>query len=168
MTDQYILIEAEKPPVGFGYRVFTISAIIGIFGWLSLLGLFIWWTVQPTNLPQIEQPIEVLNPQHEVAIGQPLVLKLEVTKTIDRAPSNTTRFLECKSGNLVTLTSSITNLPIGSYTVVSDNIVIPAKVTPGDTCHLVLHATFQINPIKTESTSFASEDFLVLPIIKEN
>lgn len=144
-------------------RLFALAAFVGVAGWAALLGVFVWWTVQPAHLPEVTEPIEVMNPGNAVAINSPLVLRLEVTKRQERAPTGSVRFLECESGNLVTLTSSPVRLPVGSYTVVSDNIVIPAKVTPGDTCRAVFEITYTVNPIRDEVVRFDSESFTVLP-----
>ena len=153
----------SEHPHPWQVRLFAIAAVIGVGGWLLLLGLWAWWSFQPTNLPTITEPIPVLNPEHAVAIGTPIVLELAIAKPRDIAPHTSTRFLECTSGNLVTLTATPTQLPEGNYTVVSDNVVLPAKVTPGDTCVAVFLNTYEINPIREETTRFASEPFTVLP-----
>jgi hypothetical protein len=47
--------------------------------------------------------------------------------------------------------------------VVSDSIIIPAKVTPGDVCVAVFEITYRINPIREEVARWDSEPFRVLP-----
>ena len=144
-------------------RVFTVAAAVGIFGWVFLLGLWGWWSVQPVTLPTITEPIKVLNPGNRVAIGDTLLMELQVDKPVDLRAVGNTRRLECVSSNLVTLTAGIIELPGGEYRVVSDTIVLPAKVTPGDECVAVLGVTYQINPIRVEHVEFHSEPFTVLP-----
>ena len=144
-------------------RAFGIAALVGMGGWMLLLGVWAWWMLQPANLPTITEPIEVLNPGDAVAVGDPLVLRLEVDKPRPASPVNSARLLECESGNLVTLTSTPTPLPVGTYTVISDNLTIPAKVTPGDTCVATFNITFRINPIRDEVARWSSEPFVILP-----
>lgn len=145
-------------------RVFTAAALIGGGGWAILLGLWGWWTLQPTSLPVVTEPIEVLNPGNDVAIGEALVMRLVVNKPNPATAVSSSRRLECLSGNLVTLTSgSAVPLPVGSYTLVSDNVIMPAKVTPGDTCDAVWTIRYRINPIRDEVVEWRSEPFTVLP-----
>jgi hypothetical protein len=146
-------------------RLFTAAALIGVTGWVILLGLFGWWMVQPVTMPSIAEPINVLNPGNRVAIGDPLVMRLVVNKPNPAEAVNSTRRLECPtSGNLVTLTAgSAVPLPVGAYTLVSDNVVMPAKVTPGDVCEAVWVVVYHINPIRDEVLEWRSEPFTVLP-----
>jgi len=144
-------------------RLFAIAAFIGVVGWSVIFGLLIWWTVQPANLPTVTEPIEVLNPGNAVAINDTLLMRLDVVKPHELAQVGTVRLLECLSGNLVTLTSTDIRLPAGTYSVISDSIIIPAKITPGDTCSAVFEITYRINPIREEVVRFDSEPFTVLP-----
>ena len=144
-------------------RAFTVAAAVGILGWMLLLGLWGWWTFQPVALPTMVQPIQVMNPGNAVAINDPLIMRLEVTKPQDVTPVGNSRYLECQSGNLVALVAPTVPLPVGVYTVVSDSLIIPAKVTPGDTCRAVFAVTYAINPIRNEVQRFTSEPFTVLP-----
>lgn len=145
-------------------RAFGIAALVGVGGWMLLLGVWAWWMLQPADLPTVTEPIAVLNEGNKVAIGSPLVLELQVNKPVDRTPISSSRLLECESGNLVTLTSTPTPLPVGAYTVISDNLTIPAKVTPGDTCVATFLVTFRINPLRDETARWSSEPFTVLPM----
>jgi len=150
-------------PHPWAMRLLAVAAAVGILGWLFLLGLLGWWTLQPVTLPTIAEPIAVLNPGNEVAIGDTLLMELEVSKPVDLLAVGNSRRLECLSTNLVTLTAGVTQLPAGTYTVRSDSIVLPAKITPGDQCEAVLGVTYQINPIRVERVEWRSEAFTVLP-----
>jgi hypothetical protein len=146
----------------WAFRVLVpVAAAIGIVGWVALLLLAGWWMVQPAGLPSVAQPLAVLNPGHEVAVGERLVLRLDVAKTVPRDPVDSSRWLECESGNLLTLTSTISVLPVGTYTIISDSVVIPNKVSVGDVCTAWLAVDFQINPIRTEELRLASEPFTI-------
>lgn len=152
----------SHPSMPWAFRVLVpVAAGIGILGWVALLLLAGWWMVQPAGLPTIAQPIPVLNEGHEVAIGERLVLRLDVNKAVPRDPVDSDRWLECESGNLVTLTSTISELPVGTYTVLSDDVVIPNKVTAGDVCTAWLAVDFRINPLRTEELQLASEPFTI-------
>jgi len=125
--------------------------------------IFIFWTLESIDYPTIDEPIPVLNENNEVAIGEALLMEFQVKKFDELTPVAASRFLECNSGNLVTLTAAAIELPIGNYTIKSGEIDIPAKVTPGDICDFVIQATYQINPLKQVTSRFASEKFTILP-----
>lgn len=144
-------------------RLVVFAAYIGVGGWIGLLALSIWWLVQPSGLPDIDQPIKVLNANHEVAIGDPLVLELVVDKRVERVPTFSNRVIECVSGNLLTLVSNPVPLPTGQYTIVSDTIVIPPKAIPGDVCNAVFLVGYEVNPVRDEVGRYVSESFTILP-----
>lgn len=154
---------AEPHP--WALRLFGAAAVVGIVGWVILLCLWAWWMLQPANLPSVTEPMPVLNLNDEVAIGESLLLQLDVTKSQELTAVSTGRFIECpESGNLVTLTGlDAINLPTGSYTVVADSITLPPKVTVGDRCQAVIRVTYRINPVRVESVEFESELFTVMP-----
>ena len=152
----------EPPRHPWTMRVLLpIAAAVGMVGWVGLMLLGAFWLVQPAGLPRVEEPIEVLNPGNRVAVGDTLVMRLEVAKSVPREPVDSARWLECESGNLVTLTATISELPVGVYTVISDSVVIPAKVAMGDTCKAVLSVDFRVNPIRVETLTVASEPFTI-------
>ena len=138
-------------------------AFISIGGWLVLFAGFLWWTFQPVQLTSVAQPVEILNEGNEIRIGEPIVLRLAVDKPDGIRAVAADRFLECDSGNLVSLTSSTKDLPPGSYVIINDKTVLPAKVSPGDVCVFVFRNTYSVNPIRTETVEWRSEPFTVLP-----
>jgi len=145
------------------YTIFAISAILGITGWIFLLSIYIFWTLEPVNLTNVKEPIPVLNENHMVAIGDTLKMELIISKPEDIAPNDAARYLECESGNLVTLTATAINLPVGTYTITSNDVVIPVKVTPDDVCVYVMQVTYNINPLKQVTNRFTSEKFIIIP-----
>lgn len=146
-----------------GHRVATWAALVGIAGWLVIIGVWTWWQVQPVDLTRIIQPIPILNIDREIPIGDPIVMQLDVDKPKGLRTVQTDRFLACTSGNLVTLTQSARDLPPGRYTLISDSTLLPAKVTPGDSCQFLFRITYRINPARTETEEFRSEWFTVRP-----
>jgi hypothetical protein len=138
------------------HRYVLWAAYIGIGGWVLLLVGFLWWTLAPATVTFVRQPVEILNDGNEVRIGEPIVLRLVVNKPEGVRVVKSDRFLECQSGNLVTLTATARDLPAGSYDVINDKTILPAKVAPGDVCLFVFRNTYQVNPIRTETVACAS------------
>ena len=149
-------------------RLALAAASVATVGWMLILGTILWWELQPAKTTQVQEPIEILNPRNEVPIGQPIVLRLVVDKPQGITTEQAQRFLECQSGNLVTLTASARDLPPGQYTIVSDSVILPAKVAPGDICVFVFRNTYRLNPIRTETAQWTSEPFLVLPPVEDD
>jgi hypothetical protein len=148
------------------HRAATWAAVVGILGWLIIIGTYLWWTLQPVDLTSVIEPIPILNENNAVAIGDPIVMELVVDKPEGLRTIETARLLRCASGNLVTLTSSSRDLPPGQYTIISDSVQLPAKVNPGDACSFVFRISYQVNPIRVETMEFTSEPFSVHPAIK--
>jgi hypothetical protein len=150
-------------------RAFGITASIAIGGWTVLLLGWLWWTFQPANLPTIATPIPILNENNEIAIGEAIIMQLEIDKPNPTRTISSTRLIKCNSGNLVTLTEQpVKDLPTGSFSVVSDSVVLPAKITPGDLCVFTYRNTYEINPIRTETVEWTSETFTVLPPVQQH
>ena len=145
------------------HRYVLWAAVLGIGGWLVILGGWLWWTFQPAALPTIAQPIPILNDNREIAIGEPIVMRLAVDKPSGVRVTQSLRFIQCDSGNLVTLTAAVRDLPSGSFTLIADTVKLPAKVSPGDVCVFTYRNTYSVNPIRTEVTEWSSERFTVLP-----
>lgn len=137
-------------------------------GWLALasiiymVGLLIYWQIQPYQLPYIKEPIKILNEDHEIAIGEPIRMEVEVRKPYPTHVINQTPRIECDSGNLVTLVGRPADLPVGEYTITSDSYLLPPKVLVGETCRFYFQTTFQVNPIKTVQQDWSSEPFTVV------
>ena len=102
-------------------------------------------------------------PGNRIAIGEPIVMELAVDKERNARPVASDRFIKCGSGNLVTLTSAPRDLPIGNFTIISDSVILPAKVSPGDQCVFTFRITYEVNPIRSETVDWESERFDVLP-----
>jgi hypothetical protein len=123
------------------------TAIIFII--ISAITIIVW-LLYPYQVVQIKEPIRILNPNKEVAIGEPIIQELRINKPNDIPPANPTRVLLCEDGNLVTLAPlpGALNLPSGSYTLVNDRYTLPPKVSPGDRCIFVWTQTYEVNPIR--------------------
>lgn len=96
--------------------------------------------------------------------GDELHFNVEYSKEKE-FPSETNRRIECWDGNLVTLTSFTTSLPLTGKerrTVLSPPMIIPNKVSDGECWFVFTEHTF-INEERTETREFVSESFIVLP-----
>lgn len=142
-------------------HLFVTTSIVGLVGWASLILIWLVWTFQPVTLPTIKQPIPVLNPGQEIAVGEPIRLRLDVSKPQDINVESTDRFLVCESGNLVTLTGTARDLPLGNYTIIADSTLLPNKVAVGDECQFLYRVRYYVNPIRDADVEYLSEPFTV-------
>jgi hypothetical protein len=142
-------------------KILHILGWVVIFGNLALIGLVAWWLLHPYGLPQITQPMPIENENNEIAIGEHIRMTMEVTKPRDMTPSVSVKNLTCNDGNLVTLAGGITPIPTGSYTVHSSNYILPPKVAKGSTCRFNFVNTYKLNPLRSETITYSSEDFKV-------
>lgn len=133
-----------------------------IIGNLLLLGLVGWWLWYPYQLPNVEQPIEINNPENKIAIGEVISMTLRVSKPVSLV-SRSQPNITCEDGNLVTLSNSSKTLPVGEYVLKSDNYILPPKVNVGAVCKFNFVNTYQVNPIRTEIIIWSSELFTVSP-----
>ena len=134
-----------------------------IVGNLLLIGMVAWWLLHPYGLPQIAQPMPIENPNNEIAIGEPIMMTLKVEKPRDMTPTVSQRNLTCNDGNLVTLAGGTSTIPTGSYTIHSSNYVLPPKVAKGSVCKFNFVNTYKLNPLRSETITYSSEEFLVKP-----
>lgn len=130
-----------------------------IIGNLMLLGLLAFWLFYPYKTTYLKQPIEILNPNNEIRIGDPIVMKLEVNKPNESQPISE-RFIVCEDGNLVTLATSSVNLPAGTYVVINDKTLLPPKVALDAKCKIQIVNTYRLNPVRTETVIWESEYFI--------
>ena len=67
----------------------------------------------------------------------------------------------CESGNLVTLTGTTRDLPLGNYTIIADSTLLPNKVAVGDECQFLYRVRYYVNPIRDADVEYLSEPFTV-------
>jgi hypothetical protein len=148
------------------HKFFIVAAFIGISGWMLVLFLIAFWHLMPVTLPDVKQPLPILNANHQIAVGEKVVVQLDVVKKVETTVESSTRYISCDSGNLVTLTSNPTNLPVGTYTIISDSVTLPNKVTVGDVCTMNFRIVYRINPMRVETLVLSSEPFTVVKTSK--
>lgn len=142
-------------------KLVHVLAWLAIIGNLCLIALIAFWLLFPYKTTYVNQPIEILNANHEIRIGDPIKVKLEVNKPNGLAPESQ-RFIVCEDGNLVTIAKSSMTLPRGSYIIISDKADLPPKVAIGATCKLQITNTYRLNPIRNETDTWLSENFKVI------
>lgn len=161
-------VQMRQPDPPSHRRLFIAASTVGIVGWMFILALLGYWYLSPVTLPSVTEPLPILNKDRTIAVGEPIVVRLDVVKTVPLDVERATRFIACESGNLITLTPSSTSgvgtLPVGTYTVISDNVILPNKVSEGDVCTMNFMVTYHINPVRDEMLALQSEPFTIAPL----
>lgn len=144
-------------------KILHCAGWVVIFGNLALIGLVAWWLLHPYTLPDIKEPIPIMNENKVVAVGEPIKMKLQINKPREMAPTSINRTISCNDGNLVTMTALAQDMPTGNYTIPSENFILPPKVAKGATCKFIFQNTYKLNPLRSETVIWSSEDFRVAP-----
>jgi hypothetical protein len=113
----------------------------------------------PAQLPIVyNEPFPVY--PKEIRKGETLSVVMEVNK---RKPYvvDVHKNIICEDGNLVTLTHTTTNIPLGKNTLTAE-IIIPAKAS-FSTCHVEFENTYEINPLRMETQKMITQDFKIIP-----
>ena len=131
---------------------------------IALLGAtihYLWLTLYPYPMVDI-QSVEIAN-GNKVRRGDEIVFRVTYVKERNY-PSETHRRIECEDGNLVTMTSFNTSLPLTDTPteVLSPPMIIPEKVSDG-WCWFVFTEHAFVNDVRTEIFEDRSEPFMVLP-----
>ena len=122
---------------------------------------YLWLTLYPYPMVDI-QSVEIAN-GNQLRRGDEIVFRVTYVKKRNY-PSETFRRIECEDGNLVTMTSFSTSLPLTDTPteVLSPPMVIPEKVSDG-WCWFVFTEHAFVNDVRTEIFEDRSEPFMVLP-----
>jgi len=133
-----------------------------ILSWAVGLALVAFWQLYPYQVSDVHVPIKILNDGKVVTVGEPIIQELVINKPNDIAPQDVSRVILCDSGNLVLLTPpTARNLPVGKYTVINDQYILPPKIIDGDMCVFVWRQGYPVNPIRTIEREWKSEKFKV-------
>ena len=142
-------------------RIWHIVAIITFVTTTIFVGLMLFWTVSPYQVSDVQEPIKILNENKQIKIGEPIEMELIVNKPTDIKPVGSV-YITCDDGNLVTMNSSVTNLPVGKYTVINNRYLLPPKVMVGAKCQFNFRNVYQVNPIRDITREWNSEYFEVI------
>ena len=142
-------------------KIWHIVAIITFVTTTIFVGLMLFWTVFPYQVSDVQEPIKILNENKQIKIGEPIEMELIVNKPTDIKPIGSV-YITCDDGNLVTMNSSVTNLPVGKYTVINNRYLLPPKVMVGAKCQFNFRNVYQVNPIRDITREWNSESFEVI------
>lgn len=113
----------------------------------------------PAQLPIIyNEPFPVY--PTEVKKGETITYTMEVNKrkqyTVDVHKN-----IVCEDGNLVTLATNQTNIPLGKQTI-RPEVIIPAKASFA-TCYIEIVSVYEVNPLRSESQTMRTQTFKIIP-----
>ena len=139
----------------FLYKVFG-TVLIALL--MMSLG-FLAFQLYPYSIAQIIA-IELANGP-EYRRGDEVVFDVTYTKKFN-FDSETHRRIECEDGNLITMTSFGTSLPLTDtpITIKSPPMKIPEKASVGECWFVFTEHTF-VNPVRTIVEEINSESFIV-------
>lgn len=142
--------------------LYTLSTCIIVFA-IGFMLLIVFWLVYPYKTADLEAPVEILNKNHEVTIGDNIILKVRATKYSNVAPTRS-EFIICDDGSLTFMEPGTTkNLPIGTYTITNDYNIVPQKLSVGSSCRYHFRYGYKVNPIREIVKEWVSDSFLIIP-----
>lgn len=113
----------------------------------------------PAQLPIIyNEPFPVY--PSEVRKGETLTYTMVVNKR-KQFVVDVHKNIICDDGNLVTLVSNTTNIPLGKQTV-RPAVIIPAKASFA-TCYIEINSVYQVNPLRSETQTMKTQTFKIIP-----
>lgn len=122
-----------------------------------VVGLIIYWQLQPADVLEIRAPITVKPPV--ASSGSPVILhfsyckKLEATGTIRVSfVSKTAEIFQPVGTDAQPAGCHITDLPL---------LLPPATLVPAGKYVVKFHAMYKINPLKTTMKDFYTEEFTI-------
>lgn len=143
------------------------QAVMG-FAVFAIFGFSMFWLYynffDSYTLPYVTEPIEIVNPNNEIAIGDTIVMKLVIQKTELLPIESNSVNITCDDGNLITMVAPemAGTLPVGEHVSVIDSYDLPAKATIGSRCQFNFINTYHINQYIEETVIWSSEQFKVL------
>jgi hypothetical protein len=131
---------------------------VAFFIIIHIIGLMIF----PTKIQEVDQPIKIMNQNHEVKRGESLILKIHIKK-YESVPSTVYPSILCDSGEYFLFPSRASNVPVGEFDfIVNDAYPIPYDVPIGATCHTRSTDVFQINVLRKKTYVYESEPFKII------
>lgn len=121
----------------------------------------LFWLTYPYQVSNVKVPIKILNDNKQIKVGETIEMEIQVNKPSELKPEGSV-YITCNDGNLVTMNSMTTNLPVGEYTVVNRLYKLPPKVAVGSKCQFNFRNAYQVNPIRDITKEWSTEDFEVI------
>jgi hypothetical protein len=117
--------------------------------------------IYPTKIQEIDQPMKILNPNHEVRRGEPLTIQYHIKKYV-ALPSTVYPAILCNNGSYMVFPERVSNVPVGEGTfTVTTGYVIP-DWAPSDTCHVSSTDVFAVNVFRKKIYKLESENFNII------
>lgn len=127
-------------------RFLEITTAITFFLVITLIAYVAFLLFKPFQAPIVVLPFEVLNEDKTIARGEKLYFEAIIEK-FSNPPSSFVSWIECKDGNLVTITNpELSPIPIGKH-VVTGSQTIPHKTSLGE-CKLLIETTYHVTKLK--------------------
>ena len=121
----------------------------------------LFWVFYPYQVSEVKVPIEIENENNQIRVGERIEMRLQISKPNNIKPEGTV-FISCDDGNLVTMASLTSNLPVGEYSLINDKYVLTPKVAIGSKCTFNFRNSYQVNPIRDIVKEWYSESFEVI------
>ncbi len=121
----------------------------------------LFWTLYPYKTAEIEIPIQILNENKQVKIGEPILMRVVIDKQSDLTPEGSV-YLRCSDGSIVELQSSVVNRPPGKYETVVSKYRMPERAIVGSMCTFNFRNVYQVNPIREIVKDWYSEEFQII------
>lgn len=134
-------------------------AIGVLLGASLLIGLYLYWTIQPTLRPAIEFPNGIKVVEESVRAGDSVTLFAPYCKNIDTKATVVVRSLQ--DGLVFYLPAFVGNVPKGCDDNYTTKLEIPRNVPPSVYTY-TLSFQYDINPISHQEYNFTTNQFIVL------
>ena len=135
-------------------NIFTTLTLILAFGFILTV---IFWCIYPYNPLEIKQPLEILNEDKTVQVGEQLFYQVEFTKNTDKLPIINNHLVDEVVYALAPITPVNTS---GEHNQVVSHITIPT--IPAGNYYLRTSTCYEMNPIRTVCVVYESENFNIL------
>jgi hypothetical protein len=125
---------------------------------LHIIGLMLF----PVKIQEVEYPVKVLNPNHEVRRGESVVLQVTLKKYVDK-PSTIYPNILCNNGYYYTYPERKSNVPMGEQTIViANNYTIAPDAPIGSVCKTRSTDVFNLNIFRDKTFVHESEEFTII------
>jgi hypothetical protein len=130
---------------------------IAFFMVIHITGLMLY----PVKIQEVDQPVKVLNPNHQVKRGEFVILQVNLKKYIDKGSTLFPAIL-CQDGTYLNFPERKSNLPEGEGVyILSSQYQIPLDA-PLSICHTTATDVFKLNLFREKSFIHQSEDFQII------
>lgn len=124
----------------------------------------VWWKFgsYDSALPDVEQPIKVVNEGRKVALDEPVHLTVVVDKPVNIAPVNIGTGFQCSDNQFYSAIPANPGrrLPVGSF-ILDAYFHFPENMPANVTCYFQFSQDYQVNPIRLITRVWISEPFKV-------